>query len=67
MLHPRNHLCGALLKDTVYVGAGTNDSHSFINTIEMLDVGTMRWLKIADLDTPRRSCAAAATPDQLSK
>ena len=65
MLHPRNHLCGALLNDVVYVGAGTNDTHSFINSIEMLDCGTMRWLEVAALENPRRSCAAAATPDQI--
>ena len=67
MLHTRNHLCGAALNNNVFVGAGTNDSNSYLSSMEMLDAETNRWLEVAGLLTPRRSCAATSSANQIGK
>ena len=67
MLHTRNHLCGAALHGNVYVGAGTNDSNSYLSSMEMLDTETNRWLEVTGLTTPRRSCAATSNANQIGQ
>lgn len=67
MLHTRNHLCGAALNDRVFVGGGTNDSNSYLSSMEMLDTDTNRWLEVAGLVTPRRSCAATISANQIGQ
>lgn len=67
MHHSRNHLCGAALNDYILVGAGTNDSNSYLSSMEMLDCSTNRWLEIASLNTPRRSCAATSNTNQIGE
>ena len=67
MLHTRNHLCGVALNNNVFVGAGTNDSNSYLSSMEMLDAETNRWLEVASLGTPRRSCAATSNNNQIGK